>query len=235
MPYCVNCGVELSSDAKRCPLCDVRVVLPPSLRGNSDASTQPRKHDIAESVFDKRLWIQVISALMVIPALLSLLLNALSGTGLSWSLYVATGLGAVWVWCVSPFLFRRNIVPLWIAIDSVALLGLLAVVNALSPRPGWFVPLALPISMSLSILTVLMVALTRRRILRELHILAAVLLSLGLFCVIVEGTVDLYLRHVLRLQWSLIVLVVCVPLAVVAMLLQRRRAVVEDMRMWFRM
>lgn len=235
MPYCVNCGVELSSDAKRCPLCDVRVVLPPSLRGNSNASAQPRKHDIAESVFDKGLWIQVVSVLMVIPALLSVVINALSGTELSWSLYVVAALGAVWVWCVSPFLFPRNIVPLWIAIDSVALLGLLAVINALSPRPGWFVPLALPISASLSMLVLTLVVLTQRRVLRELHIVAAVLLSLALFCLIVEGTVDLYLTQMLRPQWSLIVLVVCTPLAVVAMLLQRRRAVVEDMKMWLQM
>ena len=235
MPYCVNCGVELNSDAKRCPLCGVRVVLPPSLRGNSDTSTQPRKRDIAESVFDKGLWIQVTSTLMVIPALLSVVVNVLSGTGLSWSLYVVAALGAVWVWCISPFLFRRNIVPLWIAIDSVALLGLLAVVNALSPRPGWFVPLALPISASLSVLVLMLVVLTKRRVLRELHIVAAVLLSLGLFCLIVEGAVDLYLTQVLRPQWSLIVLTVCAPLAVVAMLLQRRHAVVEDMKMWLRM
>jgi len=81
----------------------------------------------------------------------------------------------------------------------------------------------------------MLVVLTKRRVLRELHIVAAGLLSLGLFCLIVEGAVDLYLTQVLRPQWSLIVLAVCAPLAVVAMLLQRRRAVVEDMKMWLRM
>ncbi len=235
MPYCVNCGVELSNTARRCPLCDTEVVLPAGLRSPAANGSLPQQRDVAVSAFDKRLWIQVVSIVMVIPALISVVLDAISGDGLTWSLYVAASLGAVWVWCVSPFLYRRNIVPLWIALDTAALLGLLYVVNGLPPSGGWFVPLALPISLGLGLLTLLVVGLARNRILRELHIVAATLMSISAFCMLVEAVVDLYLTGALRFQWSLLVLASCVPLALIAVVLQRRRPIVEGMKMWLRM
>lgn len=234
MPYCVNCGVELNCRAKQCPLCNVEVMLPVQVLEASAENNLPQQRDILEDAFDKNLWIQVISVLMAIPTLLSLVIDTVSGDGLTWSLYVVASLGAVWVWCVSPFLYRRNIVALWIAIDAVALLGLLYLTDFLSPSPGWFVPLALPITVSVSALVLAIVELTRRKILRELHIVAAVLLAVGALCIIIESTVDLYLTH-LKLQWSLLVVVSCIPLALIAAMLQRRTAVVEGMRFWLRM
>jgi hypothetical protein len=186
------------------------------------------------SAFDRKLWIQVVSALMAIPALISIVVNAAFGEGLTWSLYVLASLGAVWVWCVSPFLYRRNIVPLWIATDELALLGLLYVVDALPPASDWFFPLAIPITLSLAILTTIIVTLTHRRVLRELQVVAATLLSLALLCTVVEGAVDRYLNGAIRLQWSLLVTATCIPLAVVALMLQQRRTIVEGMKFWFR-
>ena len=235
MPYCVNCGVELARSAKRCPLCGVEVIMPAALRSPDTGNGHPQQQDPVVSTFDRNLWIQVVSVLMVIPAALSLLIDGVLGSGLTWSPYVVASLGTVWVWCVSPFLFRRNVVPLWIAIDTVAMLGLLYVVDWFAPTHGWFLPLALPITLSIGVLTLLIVELTRRKVLRELHIVAATLLALGILCVIVEATVDLYVTHTLKLQWSLLVLATCVPLAVTAILLQRRRSIVEGMKMWFRM
>ncbi len=235
MPYCVNCGVELSDSAKRCPLCGVEVVLPESIRSTMANGSLPQQRDAVVSDFDKSLWIQVVSVLMFIPALVSLVIDGVFGQGFTWSLYVAATLATVWVWCVSPFLYRRNIVPLWIATDMVAMLGLLYVVDAISHTGNWFLPLAAPITLSLSLLTLMIVELTRRRVLRELHVVAAILIALGVFCIVVESTVDLYVTHTLKLQWSLLVLASCVPLAVIAILLQRRRPIVEGMKMWFRM
>lgn len=234
MPYCVNCGVELSATAERCPLCDTEVMLPPHLRKPDSGAALPLQRDVVPNTFDKTLWIQVVTALMVIPALLSVVINAAFGDGLTWSPYVLASLAAVWVWCVSPFLYRRNVVPLWIAIDEAALLGLLYVVNALPPDSNWFVPLAVPITLSLALLTLLIVTLARRRFLRELHIVAATLIAVSVLCIVVEGAVDRYITGTIRLQWSLLVAATCVPLAAVATIVQRRRAIVEGMKFWFR-
>ena len=32
MPYCVNCGVELETSCKSCPLCDTEVIIPKKLK-----------------------------------------------------------------------------------------------------------------------------------------------------------------------------------------------------------
>ncbi len=168
------------------PLCGVRVVLPPSLRSNAAASrslnnrTSPRAPSTraSGSRWSQSSW----------PFRVDLRSDQRRiRRGLTWSLYVVAGLGTVWVWCISPFLYHRNIVPLWIATDAAALIGLLYVIDALSPSPGWFAPLALPIALTQSVLTLLIVTFARRRILRDLHIVAATLLALGALCVVVGG------------------------------------------------
>ncbi len=55
-----------------------------------------------------------------------------------------------------PLLYHRNIVPLWIATDAAALIGLLYVIDALSPRRV-VCALALPIALTQSVLTLLIV------------------------------------------------------------------------------
>ncbi len=235
MPYCVSCGVELNISAKRCPLCDVEVVLPAALLAPATGSSLPQQRDTVASAFDKKLWIQAVSVLMAIPALMCVAINAVSGEGITWSLYVVASLGTAWVWCVSPFLCRRNIAPLWIAIDATAFLGLLYVIDHLWPSAGWFLPLALPITLCLDGLLLLVVVLARRGVLRELHIVAAALMAFGVFCMAIEAAVDLYVTNTLTLQWSLLALVSCSSLALIATLLQRHRGIVEGMKFWLRM
>jgi hypothetical protein len=234
MPYCVACGVELNCRAKQCPLCSVEVILPAALLEPNVENSLPQQRDVADSAFDKNLWIQVVSVLMAIPALLSVVIDAAFGHGLTWSIYVVAALGAAWVWCVSPFLYRRNIVALWIAIDALALVGLLYLTDFLSAFSGWFLPVAVPITLSVTGLTLLIIELARRKLLRELHIVAAILIAVGVLCMIVEAAVDLYFTT-FRLQWSLLVVASCTPLALIAGMLQRRRAVVEGMKFWLRM
>jgi len=234
MPYCVICGVELKADAKQCPLCCTEVALPPGVSPQA-ADPGPQRWDVVESAFDKRIWIQVVSVLMAIPALISVVFNVAFGEGLTWSPYVVASLGAVWVWCVSPFLYHRNVVPLWIAIDALALLGLLYAVSVLPPASDWFMPLAVPITLCLTVLVLVIVMLARGRVLRKLHMMAATLIAVSVLCIVIEASVDRYLAGAVRLQWSLLVIVTCAPLAVVAALLQRHRVVVEGMKFWLRM
>ena len=235
MPYCVRCGVELADGAASCPLCGVEVVLPRTLRKPASGSPRPQLRDVVATEFDRKLWLQVVSALMAIPALGCVVIDAVSGDGLTWSLYVVAGLAAVWIWSVSPFLYRRNVVPLWITIDAVAMLGLLYVIAVLPPTSDWFRPLALPIVVTLFLLVLLILGFARRGILRELHKVSAALMALAVFCVAIESAVDLYLIDAVSLDWSLIVLVICAPLALIAEILQRRRGIVEGMKAWLRM
>jgi hypothetical protein len=234
MPYCVNCGVELKADAKRCPLCHVEVILPDHLREDDKNLSLPQQRHIVEKPFDKNLWIQVISVLVAIPALISLVVNAVLNEALTWSRFVVASLATAWVWCISPFLWRRNIVPLWVTMDAAALLGLLYAIDALTPTSAWFLPLALPITLSLELLFLLVITLARRYLHSKLRIGAAALMAVGIFCLLVEGTVDLYLTGAIMLQWSLIVLVSCTSLALIAVMLYRRRNIVEGMKAWFR-
>ena len=122
-----------------------------------------------------------------------------------------------------------------IALDEIALLSLLYLISVLPPTSDWFLPLAVPITLCLTVATLLIVTLIRRGILRELHIVAAALIAVSILCIAVESAVDHYLSGTFTPQWSLLVAATCTPLAVVALMLQRRRAIVEGMKFWFRM
>ena len=53
MSYCVNCGVELDSTLKRCPLCDTIVYHPEKVETILDEQTFPKKKGEVEKVSKK--------------------------------------------------------------------------------------------------------------------------------------------------------------------------------------
>ena len=235
MSYCVNCGVKLKESARHCPLCGVEVNNPAAPAVIEPVSTLPQQRDTLDDSFDKRLWINLVSIIMAVPAALSITANFIFGGSLTWSIYVAVSLALVWVWCVSPFLYRRNFAPLWIVIDSAALLAFLFLIEYLSPDERWFLSLALPITLCFTFLLLLIVVLIQRKILRELHIAAVLWAAVGFFCVFLEGVVDFYKFQACKPGWSLLAFIPSAAFSAVLVLLQRRRWIVEELKHWFRM
>ena len=72
-------------------------------------------------------------------------------------------------------------------------LGYLYLLEYLSGTQGWFFPLALPIVLGVAVLSLAIIVLIQRKVLRELYTAAAVFLAIGLLTVLVELSIDLYL------------------------------------------
>jgi hypothetical protein len=234
MSYCVNCGVKLNKNVDRCPLCSVEVINPADPINHAVPKKHPQQREPVEDSFDKNLWIKLVSIILAAPALVSITINGVFGNALTWSLYVAASLGIAWVWLVSPFLYKRNIAPRWITIDALALLGFLFLIEYLSPSHGWFFPLALPITSFFTVFLLVLVILIRQKVLIELHIAASLFTVVGLFCVFLNGVINLYALQIFRLDWSLLVLIPCIAFTLIAVVLQRRRWIVEELKFWFR-
>jgi len=234
MSYCVNCGVKLKNHVSSCPLCGTEVISPANPANHAVKKTVPRQRKNQEDSFDKNLWIKLVSIILAVPALLSITINGVFGNTLTWSLYTAASLGIAWVWLVSPFLYQRNIAQRWIIIDTIALLGFLYLIEHLSASHGWFFPLALPITLFFTVLLLTLVILIRKKVLRELHIAASLFTAVGLFCVFLNGVIYFYILRVFRLDWSLLVLIPCIAFALIAIVLQRRRWIVDELKFWFR-
>lgn len=234
MSYCVNCGVKMKAAQRKCPLCDTPVVLPEKLPEEPDCSGFPSRRDEPVSTFDKDLWIKLISVITAAPALLTFAIDFLMGNGIDWSLYILYALGLVWVWCASPFLFKRNIFPLWFTIDVAALIAFLFLVEQTSSTGSWALPLAMPVALMVAAIIFILVSAFRSKIVRQLQKPALIFLLIAALCLFIEVFVDLYRMDNYRPGWSLLVAIPCIAFAVILLILQRRQWIVEELRYWFR-
>lgn len=232
MPYCIQCGVQLKDIAKQCPLCGTAVVT--SSRADLERNENPPARDILEPDFDKDLWVKLVSIITVAPALLTAVIDYFLGNGIDWSIYVMSALGLVWVWCVSPFAFRRNIFPLWFAIDTAALAAFLLLVQHLSKTGPWFYPLALPLTLCVAALIFTIVTLFKRRIIHQLQKPAVIFLFTAILCLLIELIVDIFGKRRYWPEWSILVAIPLMTIAIILLILQKRPWIVEELRHWFR-
>ncbi|MBQ8016000.1 MAG: hypothetical protein IJ264_07445, partial [Clostridia bacterium] len=142
MSYCVNCGVELEKGCIECPLCDTPVINPREKNAADEKPVYPENITIPKSL-SKKYWVFVISLAMLIPNLVMLILNALffDSTVVP---YVTGGFAVAWVWFLFPFLWKKTMPMLLLAIDALALLAYLYSFRIVGYDSGWFALIAMP-------------------------------------------------------------------------------------------
>ena len=230
MSYCVNCGVELARSEGKCPLCGVAVVNPADPACAEGYEAFPRQRDIMESAFDRQLWIKIVSIILAVPAAICFVSNMLFSGGQFWSLYVVGALVVAWTFCVSPFLFKRYFPLLWMVAITGATLGYLYLLEYLSWAHGWFLPLALPIVLGVAALSLAVIVLMHKKVLKELYVPAAIILAAGLQSMLVELSVNLYLTGAPHMVWSWFSLISCVAMAGALILIERQLLIKEKLK-----
>lgn len=141
---CPECEVDLRPTLRRCPICRAlpdppehspatRPLYPPQ-----PAVDQAQREEFLEA--DRRgspVTVMVTSALVLLPAIISLLVD-IRGTGsVSWSFFLLTSLALLWVFVVPPQLIRRRRLPKILAIDAFAVAGFLALLDWYTGGQGW--------------------------------------------------------------------------------------------------
>jgi hypothetical protein len=218
------------SGVKKCPLCGVVSINPLEAAHTEDYGAFSSRRETLESALDRELWIKIVSILLAVPAAICFIANMLFQGGSFWSLYVVGGLAVGWMFCVSPFLFKKYFPLLWIVANTLATLGYLYLIEYLSGSHGWFYPLALPIVLGIAILSLVIILLINRGALRELYTAAAVFQALGLLAVLVEQSLHLYLDGALQMVWSWYALVSCTAMAGVMVVIERKLIVKEKLK-----
>jgi hypothetical protein len=229
MSYCVNCGVELASSERKCPLCGVEVVNPRDPSGPGDEAF-PQIREPVESAFDRNLWIKIVSIALALPAAVCFASNVVFHSSAYWSLYVIGGLGVAWAFCVTPFLFKRYFPLLWIVANTGVTLGYLRLIEYLSGTQGWFLPLALPIVLGVAFLSLVIIVLIHLKVLRQLFTASAIFLAIGLLSVLVEISVNLYVGGEFKMVWSWFSLMSCVATAGALVLIERQLKIKEKLK-----
>lgn len=232
MSYCVNCGVELEASLKRCPLCGTEVINPNERSVPDPAALPfPSKVELLERRAARRFFTVMATLMLLIPPIVCLICDVLGAGAITWSAYVIGATAMAYVYVLVPFAAEKPHPWLCLALDcAVTLLFLYAI--AAHSAGDWFLPLALPLTLSAA--AALAAALLLFRKCRAKFVrLAGLLAAAGLLCAAIDLTVSLYTGRSPVLYWSLFVLAPCLILALVSLVLNKRVQFKEEMRRRF--
>ena len=226
MSYCVNCGVELAPSEKHCPLCGVEVINPAQPAPENPWQPYPHRDDPVISQINRRFIAAMITIALAFPMAICLAIDFTYSGTLSWSLYVSGSLVMLWFWLAPGFLFKKAPILLIMLSISGSVLGFLYLVEYLvQPETAWFVPLAMPLVLLLTLLSSSVTVLLRRKIIRGFATPAAIVIAAGLMAAGTDLLITLFRTERWLLSWSWFVLLPCLAVAAVFLLIARRRKI----------
>lgn len=227
MSYCVNCGVELEAALKSCPLCGTEVVNPREAEEPAEKRRLPEIRDEYRKV-DRAFWLNFISILVVVPIATCLITDMLYNNYLTWSLYVVAGVVILWAFSSSPFLFKKFSYLKMVTADMAGVLTGLFFLELLSPSRGWLIEIALPLVAYCYLVWLLIIWLTKRKLLHGLRIGSAYALAIGIMIIFLETLLDLNADGFVSLTWSWFIIAPCLSVAALLILLDRNKRVKQE-------
>ncbi len=229
MSYCVNCGVELADSEKHCPLCQTEVVNPKALWQEPAERPYSRHVDNIMKRIDRRYFAALTALLLSIPCIITVLLDILTGGGLTWSAYVIGAVAVIYVVVLLPFFFRKYHAVIFLGADCAAVLLYLLFIQA-TIGGSWFMSLGLPLTVSASVCMLALALLFTKRRLSVIVKTGAVLIAVGVFVVAAEVFISLDAYHAVKFAWSFYALIPCLVLGVAAFVLEHRQNFKERVR-----
>lgn len=211
MSYCVNCGVELEKSCRECPLCDTPVINPREKIAEDEKSVYPDNIIIPKSL-SKKYWVFVISLAMLIPNLVMLILNALLFDSHIVP-YITGGFAVAWLWFLFPYLWKKVMPMLLLAIDALALLVYLYSFRAAGDDSGWFALIAMPVVIVMWAIGNAFIILFKRVKSKAIRTVA-VLGAINIMSFVIEICINMFLYGRLQIPVSLVMTACCVSLMV---------------------
>lgn len=230
MSYCVNCGVELERSEKACPLCLTEVLNPRQPWTDELPRPYPTLLDPINQRINRRFVGWLISIILLLPALLSIVINYSSRGRLDWSLYVCGGLLLTWVMSAPFYFWRKPSLDKLYWPATLALLAYLYLIDYLQQGLSVFWQLMLPLALLPTLLIYLNLFLIMRRLIRKVVIPSCLVFSAGLLCLGLEVILALAAGGPFRLTWSLYVMIPCLVLALAGLNIARRQAILDEIR-----
>ncbi len=145
MSYCVNCGVELDSSAKKCALCSTPVINPndPKTSGKEE---KPYSDVVVIPPGVRRRYVAfLLSIIIAIPNVVCLLANFLFSKDSLWSVYVASSSALIWVVFILPFLWKKPKALALFAFNTAAVIAYTSVFYLIGSGGRWFFYIAVPV------------------------------------------------------------------------------------------
>lgn len=209
--YCVKCGVELDESAKKCPLCDTKVIT--EIRDIADVTPEPE----AKSPYSDLIKIPpkaqskfiafIITMVMLVPTFVFSAVDVLFPMG-AWPVHYAGSTLLVWIIFVFPFLWNKK-PQFFVFIDAIALAGGAFFFGSVLKNDDWLVSIALPCIFVLFVFVELFVT----WLFREKHewpdVGIFVLSEIALLSIIIDALFEHYFATGWIIRYSIIISVSC--------------------------
>ena len=224
MSYCVNCGVELESSLKKCPLCNTPVLNPNELvKIKTASSPYPRETGQVDIVKKKDLAI-LTSVILIATSLCCLLLNIFAFSKTPWSLFIIGACLILFVMVFPLIIYTKLPIYLSLMLDGAAVGFYLYMITFNTKTTSWFTALALPIVVLSTILVEIFALLLRTFSFSFLTTALYFFVETAVLCVSLELLIWHYAGSPLHLTWSAIVLTICAVITITLLtILSKRR------------
>lgn len=229
MSYCVNCGVELDKTLSVCPLCHTKVINPMEPVDTTSPKPFPSQKGTTDPVRRSDVTI-LTTVVLAVTALMCGLLNFFSFRNTRWSLYVIGICIILWI-CFLPVFFPTKLhAPISLTFDHLSVIIYMGIISFLHPGKGWFLHLALPLSLILMGMTLLLVYFLGRPYRSILSTASVLVGELSVFCVLTELLIRYYMKIPVHLTWSAIVLICGVVIDTSLITIIRKTRLREEVR-----
>ncbi len=214
MPYCSQCGIEVDSQVKKCPLCGVPIqqIGEPELPGTYPAKAAPASKPPLSGKHSRNSRIVGVSFLFLLPLIITATINLLLSGVLSWSVYPIYALAELWLISILILLFQRK--PL-IYLSGILISAsiLLFIIDYSDKQIEWFHTTALPLTASLFLIFLVLFLIIRQLKRRGKNVAALVIIAIISLCFIIDGLLPFKIGNTLIFSWSIIVFVALFPVA----------------------
>lgn len=208
MAYCPKCGVEVNG--KKCPLCSYVI--------KQDIHTVPFSHSV---VLDKNtLYLSdkekksIYNASTIFLAILvssiCLTVDYFSDNNITWAIFPIIGVSTI-AFITSVAIYLKG--PLKIISLLILNLLMLFLLDMNIPVTNFFLMISLPISITTSIISLLVVVVIKKSNRKGANIPGYILIGLALLTMTIDLIIQNFIGHRLVLTWSLITTVSLLPIA----------------------
>lgn len=230
MVICSKCGVELEDDLSSCPLCGKST----GMDHREENSSGSGASDVINShKRERRKYFWELAGIIALSGIIACTsVDMVILKGLRWSLFADISIFTAWaiITAMSRFFTRPAIM---LSIISASILIMLLVFDILTPASDWFFPLGLPITLALVAVILVVIALKKISGFRGFNLLAIILLSASIYCMISEVIIDRYAYGIIDVRWSLIVTVSIMPISLILFFVHYRMKKGEKLDSFF--
>lgn len=210
--------MEKSLDA--CPLCQCPVINP--LDPKNYERLGPVGVDRFDRITERRFISAVMTVILIFAALICLTIDLVYFQKMTWSTVALGSMGVAWVCVALPLWPKRIGLRRAFAIDAVALLLFLWLVEKQISQSDWLYTLALPIVVTITLVVVGVATLGKNGRVQGWRLAGVILFGCGLIAMGVDAAVHWHTAGHMYVTWSWLVIIPCAAAAAVTFIIARK-------------